>query len=113
MTAITALESLWSLAGCDAAALNDIRLTGDDPGLPSVYRVGALASATIGAAALAAAQCHRLRTGRHQRVEVEQRRALAVFRSERYLRIDDGAAPQLRDPLMGFYETRDGRWIQL
>jgi crotonobetainyl-CoA:carnitine CoA-transferase CaiB-like acyl-CoA transferase len=113
MTAFSALEHIWSLAGCDAAALDDIRLIGADPGLPSVYRVGALASAAIGAQALAAAQCHRLRTGRGQQVEVEQRRALAVFRSERYLRIDDGAAPELRDPLMGFYETRDGRWIQL
>jgi crotonobetainyl-CoA:carnitine CoA-transferase CaiB-like acyl-CoA transferase len=113
MTAFSALEHVWSLAGCDATALDDIRLIGEDPGLPSVYRVGALASATIGAAALAAAECHRLRTGRRQRVEVEQRRALAVFRSERYMRIDDGAAPPLRDPLMGFYETRDGRWIQL
>lgn len=113
MTAFGALEHLWSLAGCDATALDDIRLTGEDPGLPSVYRVGALAGATIGAQALAAAECHRLRTGNRQRVEVEQRRALAVFRSERYLRIDEGAAPELRDPLMGFYETRDGRWIQL
>jgi crotonobetainyl-CoA:carnitine CoA-transferase CaiB-like acyl-CoA transferase len=113
MTAFSALEHVWSLAGCDATALDDIRLIGEDPGLPSVYRVGALACATIGAQALAAAECHRLRTGRRQRVELEQRRALAVFRSERYLRIDDGAAPELRDPLMGFYETRDGRWIQL
>lgn len=113
MTASHALAHLWSLAGCDVAALDDIRLHGDDPGLPSVYRVGTVALASIGAAALAAAECHRLRTGRRQRVEIEQRRALAVFRSERYLRIDDGAAPELRDPLMGFYETRDGRWIQL
>lgn len=113
MFAFSALEHVWSQAGCDATALGDIRLIGDDPGLPSVYRVGALAGATIGAQALAAAECHRLRTGRWQRIEVEQRRALAVFRSERYLRIDEGAAPELRDPLMGFYETRDGRWIQL
>ena len=113
MTVLSALEQVWSLAGCDATALDDIRLVGEDPGLPSVYRVGALAAATIAAQALAAAECHRWRTGRRQRVEVEQRRALAVFRSERYLRIDEGAAPELRDPLMGFYETRDGRWIQL
>ena len=113
MTAFSALEHIWSLAGCETTALDDIRFTGEDPGLPSVYRVGALASATIGAAALAAAECHRVRTGRRQQVDVEQRRALAVCRSERYLRIDDGPAPQLRDPLMGFYETGDGRWIQL
>ena len=113
MTPLTALEHLWSLAACDPSALDDIALTGDDPALPSVYRVGALAASTIGAAALAAAQCHRLRTGRAQRVGLTVRRALAAFRSERYLRIGDGHAPELRDPLMGFYETRDGQWIQL
>ncbi len=41
------------------------------------------------------------------------RRALAAFRSERYLRVNDGPPPALRDPVMGFYATRDGRWIQL
>ncbi len=108
-----ALEHLWSLAACEPAALESIALDGDDPGLPSVYRVGTLASATIGAMALAAAECFRLRTGRRQRVEVTMRRALASFRSERYLRLNDGAAPELRGPLTGFYETRDARWIQL
>ncbi|RFU46380.1 CoA transferase [Paraburkholderia sp. DHOC27] len=113
MTPLLALDHLWTAAGCDPAALDSVSLPGDDPGLPSVYRVGTLATATIGAAALAAAECFRLRTGCRQRVDVEMRRALAAFRSERYLRIDDGPPPALRDPVMGFYETRDGRWIQL
>lgn len=113
MTPHLALEHLWSLAGCAPSALDDIRFEGADPGLPSVYRVGTLACATIGAAALAAARCHELRTGRAQRVDVAMRRALVAFRSERYLRVNDGPAPELRDPLTGFYETRDGRWIQL
>ncbi|MGV2291963.1 CoA transferase [Trinickia sp. YCB016] len=113
MTPLIALEHLWSVAECDPAALESIAFDGNDPGLPSVHRVGTLASATIGAMALAAAECFRLRSGRRQRVEVEMRRALASFRSERYLRVDDGPAPELRAPLTGFYETRDGRWIQL
>jgi crotonobetainyl-CoA:carnitine CoA-transferase CaiB-like acyl-CoA transferase len=113
ITPFLALEHLWSLADCSAAALDDIRFEGVDPGMPSVHRVGTLASATIGATALAAAACHQLRTERGQHVEVSMRRALVAFRSERYLRIDDGPAPELRDPLTGFYETRDGRWIQL
>ncbi|HEX7933407.1 MAG TPA: CoA transferase [Paraburkholderia sp.] len=113
MTPELALDHIWTLAGCDPAALRSISLTGSEPGLPSVYRVGALASATIGATGLAAAELHRLRTGRRQRVTVDMRRALASFRSERYLRIDDGPPPALRDPVTGFYETRDGRWIQL
>lgn len=113
MTPELALKQIWTLAECDPTALRNVSLTGTDPGLPSVYRVGSLASATIAATGLAAAEYHRLRTGRRQQVTVDMRRALASFRSERYLRIDDGPPPVLRDPVTGFYETRDGRWIQL
>lgn len=108
-----ALKHIWMTAECDPAALRSVSLPGADPGLPSVYQVGALASATIAASGLAAAEYHRLRTGRRQHVTVEMRRALASFRSERYLRIDDGPPPALRDPVTGFYATRDARWIQL
>ena len=113
MTPELALKHIWTVAGCDPSALKSVSLTGADPGLPSVYRVGTLASASIAAAGLAAAEYQRLRGGRRQQVTVEMRRALASFRSERYLRIDDGPPPALRDPVTGFYETRDGRWIQL
>ena len=113
MTPELALKHIWTTAQCDPTALRSVSLPGTDPGLPSVYRVGALASATIAASGLAAAEYHRLRTGRRQHVTVEMRRALASFRSERYLRIDGGPPPALRDPVMGFYATRDGRWIQL
>ena len=113
LTPELALKHIWMTAQCDPTALRSVSLPGTDPGLPSVYRVGALAQATIAASGLAAAEYHRLRTGRRQHVAVEMRRALASFRSERYLRIDDGPPPALRDPVMGFYATRDGRWIQL
>jgi crotonobetainyl-CoA:carnitine CoA-transferase CaiB-like acyl-CoA transferase len=113
MTSELALKHIWTTAGCDPTALKSVSLAGTDPGLPSVYRVGTLASATIAAAGLAAAEYRRLRTGHRQHVTVEMRRALASFRSERYLRIDEGPPPALRDPVMGFYATRDDRWIQL
>ncbi|MFM0735909.1 CoA transferase [Paraburkholderia xenovorans] len=113
MTPELALQHIWTLAGCDPTALRSASLIGEDPGLPSIYRVGTLASATIAATGLAAAEYFRLRTGRRQSVEVEMRRALASFRSERYLRIDGGPPPALRDPVTGFYATRDDRWIQL
>jgi crotonobetainyl-CoA:carnitine CoA-transferase CaiB-like acyl-CoA transferase len=110
---MTPVEALWQLARSDPAALARLSVVGNDPQLPSVYRVGALAAATVAAQALAAAECYRQRTGVAQDVEVDARRASIAFRSERYLRIDHGPTPELRDPLMGFYETRDGRWIQL
>ncbi|KVE23712.1 carnitine dehydratase [Burkholderia singularis] len=113
MNSLQALTYLWRLAAGDPAALERVDLDGDDPGLPSVHRVGVLAASTIAAAGLAAAECYRVRTGRAQRVGVSVRRALAAFRSERYLRVDGGAPPEPRHAVTGFYETRDARWIQL
>jgi len=114
-----ALEHLWMLAHphddarAHMAALDTIDIEGDDPSLPSVFRVGALAAASIGAVGLAAARYHRLRGGPGQRVGIDVRRALAAFRSERYLSVDGGAPFELRHPVTGYFETRDGRWIQL
>ncbi|MBP0591310.1 CoA transferase [Paraburkholderia sp. LEh10] len=113
MTPQPALDHLWSVAGCDPASLAHVSIDGNDPVLPSVFRVGTLASASIAATGLAAAECFRLRTGQMQRVDVSVRRALAAFRSERYLRVNGGLPPELRHPVTGFYATRDGRWIQL
>jgi len=109
----SSIAELWRLAGKNPETLRHLSLSGDERQLPSVYRVSALALASIGASALAAADCFRQRTGQMQEVELDARRAAIAFRSERYLRIDADSAPELRDPLMGFYETRDGRWIQL
>ncbi|WP_261527762.1 CoA transferase [Burkholderia multivorans] len=113
MTPEHALTHLWQRAHGDADALSRAAVTGHDPVLPSTFRIGTLAAATIAAAGLAAAECHRLRTGVAQRVDVSVRDALVAFRSERYLRVDDGPPPELRHPVTGFYATRDGRWIQL
>jgi crotonobetainyl-CoA:carnitine CoA-transferase CaiB-like acyl-CoA transferase len=113
MTPRDALEHLWMLADCDSDALGMLRIEGDDPALPSVFRVGALAAASVGAAGLAAAQLHHLRSGQAQRVAVDVRRALAAFRSERYLSVDGGPPIELRHPVTGYFATRDGRWIQL
>jgi hypothetical protein len=74
------LADLWMDAGGDPGALARVRLGGDDPVLPGVFRVGAAALASIGAAGLAAAELLRLRTGRTQTVSVDVRRAAAAFR---------------------------------
>ncbi|WP_322039935.1 CoA transferase [Burkholderia diffusa] len=113
MTPELALTRLWQLAHGEPGAPARAAVTGQDPTLPSTFHVGTLAAATIAAAGLAAAECHRLRTGIAQRVDVSMRDALVAFRSERYLRVDDGLPPEPRHPVTGFYDTRDGRWIQL
>ncbi len=109
----TALAALWRTAGQPAAALDSIELTGAEPALPSTFAVGTLAQATIAAAALAAGELWRLRTGRRQHVGVAMRDAAIEFRSEHYLRIDDAPPRDHRDPIHGLYRCRDGRWVRV
>ncbi|WP_223297016.1 hypothetical protein [Burkholderia thailandensis] len=75
MTPLHASTRLWLLAGGDPAAPERAELDGGDPCLPSADRIGALAGASNAAAALPAAECDRMRTGRARRVRVSVRHA--------------------------------------
>ncbi len=108
-----ALEQVWTVAGCDPAAIDRVTLTGADPMLPTDVAIGTAATASIAAAALAATELWRLRTGRVQSVAVDMRAAIAAFRSERYLRVNGAPAPDRRSALFGFYSTADDRWVQI
>src|SRR5574342_802776 len=110
---LTALEDLWRRAGGEPGALARVSLTGADPILPTDFKIGTAACATIGAGALAASEIWRLRTGRGQAVSVDLRAAVAAFRSERYLRLDTDPSLDRRDPVFGFYRAGDGRFIQI
>ncbi len=107
------LGDLWAAARCDPAALSRVHFTGDDPVLPGRFRVGTAAMASIAAAALAASECWTIRTGRRQDVALDARTAAATFRSERYLRVNGKRAGEVWNPVSGFYQAGDGRWIQL
>ena len=109
----TVLAGLWRTAGHDDAALGQVQFTGAEPVLPSSFAVGTAAQATIGAAALAAAELWRLRTGRRQSVAVDMRHAAIEFRSERYLRVDGKRPDEYHDDLAGLYRCGDGRWARL
>src|SRR5438067_3792758 len=107
------LIELWHDAGLDDDVLDDVVFTGTEPVLPSSFAVGTAAQATIGAAALAAAELWRLRGGRRQRVSVEMRDAAVEFRSERYLRVDGKEPHDHHDQIAGLYRCGDGRWARL
>jgi crotonobetainyl-CoA:carnitine CoA-transferase CaiB-like acyl-CoA transferase len=113
MDPTSALRLLWNGAGGDPDALDAVRISNPDAHLPSVFAVGTLAAATIAAQALAAGAIWNSRTGRRQSVEIDARRALAMFRSERYLPVDGNPPAEIRDPITGYYQAGDGRWIQL
>jgi crotonobetainyl-CoA:carnitine CoA-transferase CaiB-like acyl-CoA transferase len=108
-----ALGEIWHAAGHDEAALAAVDLAGAEPVLPSSFAVGTAAQATIAAAALAAAELWRLRSGRSQRVSVDMRSAAIEFRSERYLRVDGRPPAEYHDPIAGLYRCGDGRWVRL
>jgi CoA-transferase family III len=107
------LADLWTMAGGDSSALDDVTLTGDEPQLPSSFRVGASAQVGIAAAGLAAAQIWKMRGGQSQDVAVDMRHAVIECRSERYLRVDDKPPGPAWDAIAGIYKTRDARFVRL
>ncbi|MFZ1103234.1 MAG: CoA transferase, partial [Hyphomicrobiaceae bacterium] len=107
------LANLWAVGGGEEAALGRVALTGADPVLPSSFKVGTVAQATIAAAGLAAAEVWRLRTGREQTVAVDMRHAAMEFRSERYMRLDGRPPGPAWDKIAGVYATGDGRKVRL
>src|SRR5437660_2263826 len=107
------LADLWTLAGGELSALDAVTLTGEEPQLPSSFRVAAAAQASIAAAGLAAAQIWKLRSGQSQDVTVDMRHAAVECRSERYLRVDGKPPPPAWDAIAGIYKTRDQRFVRL
>src|SRR6266853_1994547 len=107
------LEAIWTAAGGDLAALDTVTLTGEEPQLPSSFRVAAAAQASIAAAGLAAAQIWKLRSGQSQDVAVDMRHAVVECRSERYLRVDGKPPGPAWDAIAGIYKTGDRRFVRL
>ena len=107
------LAGLWTSAGGDPGALEAVTLTGEEPQLPSSFRVAAAAQTGIAAAAMAAAQIWRLRSGQSQQIAVDMRHAVIECRSERYLRVDGKPPPPAWDAIAGIYNTRDQRFVRL
>ena len=99
------LSDIWTSAGGDPAALDAVTLTGEEPQLPSSFRVAAAAQASVAAAGLAAAEIWKLRSGQSQDVAVDMRHAVVECRSERYLRVDGKPPPPAWDAIAGIYKT--------
>src|SRR5437763_3106063 len=107
------LSDVWTSAGGEISALDAVTLTGEEPQLPSSFRVAAAAQTSIAAAGLAAAEIWKMRSGEPQRVAVDMRHAAVECRSERYLRVDGKPPPPAWDAIAGIYKTRDQRFVRL
>ena len=87
------LSDVWTSAGGEPSALDAVTLTGDEPQLPSSFRVAAAAQVSIAATGLAAAEIWKIRSGEPQQVTVDMRHAVVECRSERHLRLDGKPPP--------------------
>ncbi len=107
------LQELWTGNGGDPADLDAVTLTGQEPVLPSSFRVDAIAQVSVAAAGLAAAAIWKARSGQAQQVNVDMLHAAIECRSERYLRVDGKPPPPAWDAIAGIYRTGDKRYVRL
>ena len=109
-----ALHTLLQIAGWPADHNHAVELTGDtDPILPTPFRVGETSAASLAAVGLAAVDLWMLRSGRRQEVVVNTRQATASLRSGHYMKMDGATVSTERNPVMGTYPAKDGRWSYL
>ena len=107
-------KTILPVAGWTDDHSADVTFSGaTDPVLPTPFRIGLAGSATVAAAALAAARLWELRTGRRQQIKIDLRHATAALRSGTYMKLGDGALSTERHGIMGVYPAKDGRWSYL
>ena len=108
------LRTIMPIAGWPAERADQPTFTGgNDPFLPTSFRIGNSAAAALAAIGLAVSDIWELRTGRGQAVAVDARQATASLRSGKYMKLDGVAISTERNTVMGTYPTKDGRWSYL
>ena len=111
MAAHDALRTILPAAGLPAERAQTVEITGGtDPVLPTPFRIGETSAAALAATGLAAADLWELRTGRRQDVAVDLRQATASLRSGHYLKMEKAEVSHERNPVMGMYPAKNGRW---
>src|SRR6266571_200547 len=111
MAAHDALRTLLPVAGWPEERARSVEITGGaDPVLPTPFRIGETSAAALAATGLAAADLWELRSGRRQEVAVDLRQATASLRSGHYLKMENTDVSRDRNPVMGMYPAKNGRW---
>jgi len=109
-----ALKTLLPVAGWSTDRLQDVEFRGSlDPLLPTSFKIAETSAATLAALGLAVSDLWALRTGKRQTLSIDTRHATASLRSTKYLRLDAAKVVTDRNPVMGMYPTKDGRWSYL
>ncbi len=111
---IDTLSRLLSISGWDPGRASRVEISSDaDPILPTPFRIGEAAAASLSAIGLAVSDLWELRTGRSQEIGVNVRRATASLRSNKYMSMGGAPVDNERNSIMGVYPARNGRWSYL
>src|SRR5947207_5563236 len=111
MAAHDALRTILPVAGLPEDRARTVEITGgSDPVLPTPFRISETAAAALAATGLAVSDLWELHTGRKQEVAVDLRQATASLRGGHYLKMEQAEVKHDRNPVMGMYPTKDGRW---
>jgi hypothetical protein len=109
---------IWAAAGGPWESLETLTTTGPRQVLPSYFDVTGLATGSVAAATLAAAELLATRSadaaggGRPAAVTVDSRAASAAFAAEGLFTPVGWERPEAWDPIAGNYQAQDG-WIRL
>src|SRR5579862_3618434 len=110
------VQDLLDEVGLKVPPTQQATLVGEDPILPNRFPVSEAAAAALAAGGVAASELWEMRTGRRQQVRVDVRKAGLSLRATLVMRLNGGPPPPSwadGNPLVDFYQCRDGRWVHL
>src|SRR6202789_1073851 len=111
MTTRDAFAFLNRIAGI--APLKSPHFEGDDPILPTPFRVASAAAAALGLGAAAANETWRLCGGSQQEISLGLNAAASSLVSFALQRLNGQSLSREEKPTTGLYRAMDGRWIHL
>ena len=108
-------QSLLSQLNITWPTAADVTLSGADPVIDSVFRIGECTAAVLGAQAAGVAEIWRRRSGERQQVSINALAGALAAYSVGYQSQHGYAIPQPEPsyPLVQLYPARDNRWIML
>lgn len=106
-------SSILQCVGINSKLVDNVEITGKDPVLPTTFLIGEATAAAIAAVGYSSSELWKLKTGSLEKVSISVSDAGLAGRSHQFLRFIDRLTPELWDPLSGFYQTLDNRYIQL
>jgi len=110
------VQDLLDEVGLQVPPAQEATLVGHDPVLANRFPVSEAAATALAAGGVAASELWELKTGRRQQVRVDVRKAGVSLRATLVMRLNDGPPPPSwadGNPLVDFYQCRDGRWVHL